>query len=685
MATQLKMVDGQVVIVPSFEEDDIQIIDPRETRGMEVGDMGGRKSMGPDTRERIMSTPVGGVAGLLGRLRGASESEGIYDEGKGGNWFEEMFLKRTGGGGQDYMIPAEAKERDFTEIMTIGPRDDVKAKKIEAERMGFFKIFLGKLNNLLDESSGDEEKMKKFREIQLLQVELARDLRNGTNETGLNPKKYRDATPNETAANVVMKRFNLNQGGRVGYQDGTKLDEILKEDTTISDSPNDPRNMSTERIVGLIKSGRSTPEMFIELMKRGYDVSGGVTELDLSEMGENFKKGDVGYTFDESKIKEGGAIEDLLFKLREKNPDIYGKYERPMKNYPVGPFFAAPPPDDLALKKENRAIGGRVGYQTGGITETRNLPPEYVEALGKTYAADLTRQAGIPSITTATTQQPGETAEQFAQRQAQAQQFQITKAGMADLAPTVAPESQLQIDARTQAVDPTTGLGAYQPFLTAAQTAATGATALTGPMTTAQTTAYMSPYQQQVIDATLTEFDRQKQIQQNQIAAQTLGVPGAFGGGREGVQRAEYDAASDRNRAAIQSNLLQQGFQQAQAARQQDFANQLGISQLQSGLGARAQDFSRAQISGLGTLGAQQQAQEQAVRDAQRQAAQMAVEDPRRRLSMLGQGVAGLSGLGSVQIAPAEVAPQTSPLTTALGLGLAGADIYGRIFNRKTT
>ena len=35
---------------------------------------------------------------------------------------------------------------------------------------------------------------------------------------------------------------------------------------------------------------------------------------------------------------------------------------------------------------------------------------------------------------------------------------------MAELAPTVAPESQLQIDARTQAVDPTTGLGAYQPF-----------------------------------------------------------------------------------------------------------------------------------------------------------------------------------------------------------------------------
>ena len=81
------------------------------------------------------------------------------------------------------------------------------------------------------------------------------------------------------------------------------------------------------------------------------------------------------------------------------------------------------------------AMGGRVLKQTGGITETRTLPPEYIEAAQKTFLADLTRQAGLPSVTTATTQQPGETAEQFAARQAQAQQFGITRAGMAELAP----------------------------------------------------------------------------------------------------------------------------------------------------------------------------------------------------------------------------------------------------------
>jgi len=331
-----------------------------------------------------------------------------------------------------------------------------------------------------------------------------------------------------------------------------------------------------------------------------------------------------------------------------------------------------------------KANGGRAGYQTGGITESRTLPPEFIEAAQKTFLTDLTRQAGIPSITTATTQQPGETAQQFAQRQAQAQQFGITKAGMADLAPQVAAQDPLQAAAYAQAIDPTKGLGAFQPFLTAAGQAATGATALTG--TGAGTGAgsiasYTSPFQQQVIDTTLSEFDKQAKIRQNQLAASALGIPGAFGGGREGVQRAEFDATSDANRARILADLRQRGFQQGQQARQQDLANQMSISQLQSGLGARAQDFSRAQISGLGTLGAQQQAQNQAILDAQREAAQMAIQEPRQALARFGQGIAAITpGAGSVQIGESQAAAQASPLMKALGLGLAGADIYGRIF-----
>ena len=333
------------------------------------------------------------------------------------------------------------------------------------------------------------------------------------------------------------------------------------------------------------------------------------------------------------------------------------------------------------LMQKFMAKGGRVLKQTGGITESRVLPPAFVEAAQKTFLTDLATQSGLPSVTTATTQQPGETAAQFAQRQAQAQQFNITRAGMAELAPQVADETQLQKDARAKA----SGLGSFQPFLTAAGQAATAATGLTG--TGAGTgvgsiASYQSPFQQQVINETLKEFDRQRQIQQTQQAAAALGTPGAFGGGREGVQRAEFQAASDRNRASLQAQLLQQGFQNAAARRQQDLANQMSISQLQSGLGARAQDFARAQISGLGTLGAAQQAQQQAVLDARRQAAQMAIDEPRQALTRFGQGIAGITpGAGSITIGEAPAAAAgASPLMKALGIGLAGADIYGRIF-----
>ena len=341
--------------------------------------------------------------------------------------------------------------------------------------------------------------------------------------------------------------------------------------------------------------------------------------------------------------------------------------------------------DRADMMRKGESDGGRVGLQTGGITEQRILPPEYIEALGKTYAADLTRQAGIPSITTAQAKQPGETDAQFAQRQSEAQQFGIRKAGMADLAPQVAAQDALQTAAYTQATDPTTGLGAYQPFLTKAGTAADAATALTGPMTTAQTTAYMSPYQQQVIDASLADYDAQAAKSRLGLGSAAV-LGGAFGSGRQGVAEAEFDALSNRGRSGLQANLLQQGFQQAQQARQQDVANQMGLANLQSGLGGQAQGFAQSQIAGLGTLGSAQQAQSQAVLDAQRQFAQMAVQEPINRLNLLGSGVTGLMGgtAGTTtRIGEAPEAPQSSPLATALGAGLTGADIYGRIFGRK--
>ena len=425
-------------------------------------------------------------------------------------------------------------------------------------------------------------------------------------------------------------------------------------------------------------------------------------------MAEEFQKGIAGILEKLSKMKEpeeNKTIENQRFttdaELEKERPgdargEMYSEEYEAGRNEAIQDFImklrgmgiSDEKITELVIKQfgENRASGGRAGYQEGGVTESRVLPPEFIEAAQKTYLTDLSRQAGIPSITTAVQQQPGETAEQFANRQAQAQQFQITKAGMADLAPQVAQQDALQTAARTQAIDPTTGLGSFQPFLTKAGTAADAATGLTGAGAgtgTGTIAEYTSPFQQQVIDTTLAEFDKQRQVQQNQLAARTLGIPGAFGGGREGVQRAEFQAASDLNRSRLLADLQQRGFESASQRRQQDLANQMGIANLQSNLGARTQDLARAQISGLGTLGAQEQAQQQAILDANRQAAAMAVQDPRDRLAMFGQGISGLTpGAGTVTLSPTDTATASgpSPLMQALGIGLAGADIYGRIF-----
>ena len=452
----------------------------------------------------------------------------------------------------------------------------------------------------------------------------------------------------------------LKQGGRVNYAEGTKMASV--DDPFYRDNESD-RDEHSMRLFGkpYKELNASELEEFQEEMMRlmnKFMAKGGRVEY-----AEGTKMASDPDPMDE----RNNALENLA--------DQY--YGKPLKDLtPKEIEFLEEALEEMSKKP----IAPRMMAQTGGITESRVLPPEFIEAAQRTFLTDLATQAGMPSVTTATTQQPGETAAQFAQRQAQAQQFGITRAGMAELAPKVADETALQVQARGLAG----GLGSFQPFLTKAGTAADAATALTG--TGAGTgvgsiASYTSPYQQQVIDTTMAEFDRQAQIRANQQAAATLGVPGAFGGGREGVQRAEYQAASDRNRAATFANLQQQGFQNAAARRQQDLANQMSIANTQAGLGARAQDFSRAQISGLGTLGAAQQAQQQAVLDAQRQAAQMAIDEPRQALARFGQGIAGITpGAGSIRIGEAPAAAGASPLMKALGLGLAGADIYGRIF-----
>ena len=169
-------------------------------------------------------------------------------------------------------------------------------------------------------------------------------------------------------------------------------------------------------------------------------------------------------------------------------------------------------------------------------------PAPFVEQLGTELGKQVIAQQGIPLVAqtvaglgAAPTQRTGETAEQFKlrqdlfkRRQDAAQMFEDRKVSLGALAPQVAQQDALQRQAQqlAQTQAGATGIAGFQPFLTQAQTQAglaggLGTAALgtlggisLGAPTAAQTQAFMSPFQQQVIDATLGEFDRNKQIQE---------------------------------------------------------------------------------------------------------------------------------------------------------------------------
>jgi len=227
-------------------------------------------------------------------------------------------------------------------------------------------------------------------------------------------------------------------------------------------------------------------------------------------------------------------------------------------------------------------------------------------------------------------------------------------------APQVAAETQLQQQARGLSG----GLGDYQQYLNQAQQ-------YSGPQAYQQ---FMSPYQQQVMDTTLTEFDRQKQMALAQQQAQAV-AGGAFGGAREGVQRAEYGAQTLQDRAALQAQLLQQGFGQAQQQANTAFTQQAGLASLQPTLVGQ-------QIAGLSGLGQQQQAQQQAILDAQATAAREAAFEPYTRYGLVGQQLTGLVGGFPTQVQTFNPQQPTSPLQTALGTGLGLASIGGKVFGK---
>ena len=204
--------------------------------------------------------------------------------------------------------------------------------------------------------------------------------------------------------------------------------------------------------------------------------------------------------------------------------------------------------------------------------------------------------------------------------------------------PKVATQTQLQQDARTAAAQLGTLVGpdAYKDF--------------------------MSPYQQEVIDTTLAEFDRQQTIADTARRDAAIAA-GAFGGGREGVLAAEAARGAQMNRANLQANLLAQGFQQAQAAAAQDLAARQGLGTYQS------------------QLGQQQQAYDQAILDAAQIAAREEQFQPFTQLGLIGQQLAQIQpgAFPTQTVGYAPPAAPASPMSQFLG-GAAGiAGIGGKL------
>ena len=185
-----------------------------------------------------------------------------------------------------------------------------------------------------------------------------------------------------------------------------------------------------------------------------------------------------------------------------------------------------------------------------------------------------------------------------------------------------------------------------------ASAAAAGLGSLVGPQAFQQ---FMSPYQQQVIDTTLAEFDRQQAIQQTGLRDDAIKF-GAFGGARQGIQAAEAANAAALGRAGLQAQLLASGFQDARAAAADDLAARQGLGEFQQAMGQADQLFNQAQL------------------DAQQIAAREAQFEPFTRLGLVGQQLAQIQP-GALPVTTVGYQPSAapaSPLASFLG-GAAGA------------
>jgi hypothetical protein len=292
-------------------------------------------------------------------------------------------------------------------------------------------------------------------------------------------------------------------------------------------------------------------------------------------------------------------------------------------------------------------------------TQTVRRSPA-IEAAQENYIDLLTQQVGRApgSVGVPTLAELGpQTAGQNVLTQA-AQQQAATQAGL----------GQLQFDASgaVTGAGAGTGVAGYQPFLDQAA-------AYSGPQAFQS---FMSPYQQQVIDTTLQEFDVQTAKGVPQLAANAIQA-GAFGGGREGIAQAEYANTAARNRAALQAQLLGQGFTQANQLANQAFDQQRNLASLQPSLAASG-------VQQLGAAGTGNLAFQQAQLDAAQQRAQLAYNEPLSRIQAFGSGIASQASGSPMTTTQQSLggAGGVGPLSQALSAGLNAYGL-GSIFGGR--
>ena len=236
----------------------------------------------------------------------------------------------------------------------------------------------------------------------------------------------------------------------------------------------------------------------------------------------------------------------------------------------------------------------------------------------------------------------------------------------------VAGMSQAQQQALTQGQQ---GIGAYMPYLTGAAGMLGGATQQ---FNQADAQRFMNPYQQQVIDQSLQQINRQGDIARQNLQAQAVRA-GAFGGSREGIQRAELERglADQRNQTIMGG--LQQGYTQALAASEAEKNRLLQGTQAGAGIASLQQQLGQGDVNFLYNLGQSQQRQSQAELDALRATNLQQTMQPFQNLAFLSDIY---KGAPSTQMTAGTVTqPAPSPFQQFAGLatGVAAGIGAGRV------